>query len=133
MDWESNKPLMRNVTHGILTVTLRITEETTMPTPRQHTDNAAKQRAYRKRQATARTAELQAKGLPNTAPIPTMPSEARWTAATTHAYETLNTVLAERQAYYNERSEQWQESDKGDEFQRRIDALESIVSDLAEW
>jgi hypothetical protein len=103
-----------------------------MPEARQHADNAARQRAYRQRQAAARKAEQEQKGLPATAPIPTMPSAARWIAAAAHAYETLNATLAEMQAYYDERSEQWQESDKGDEFQSKIDALESIVSDLAE-
>jgi hypothetical protein len=61
-----------------------------------------------------------------------MPSQARWTASTTLAYETLNTTLAEMQAYYEERSEAWQESHRGEEFSRKIETLESIVSELSE-
>ncbi len=101
-----------------------------MPTLRQHADNAAKQRAYRQRQAEARAAELQQKGLPTTPPIPTMPGTARWTTALAHANDLLVSTLAEMQAYYDERSEAWQESEKGEEFQQRLEALESIISDL---
>ena len=51
-----------------------------MPQHRRHADAAAKQRAYRTRQAEARLAEQRAKGLPPAAPIPTLPSHARWQA-----------------------------------------------------
>jgi hypothetical protein len=101
-----------------------------MPTPRQHADNAAKQRVYRQRQAEARKAEREQKGLPTAAPIPTMPSASRWTTALAHAYELLQRTQDEMQNYYDERSETWQESDKGEEFQRQLDTLESIISEL---
>lgn len=103
-----------------------------MPTPRQHTDNAAKQRAYRQRQAGARRAEREQKGLPTAAPIPTMPSMPRWTTALAHAFDLLQQTRDEMQSYYDERSETWQESDKGEEFQRKLDTLESIVSELSD-
>ena len=101
-----------------------------MPQAREHADNAAKQRAYRQRQAEARRTEREAKGLPTAAPIPTMPSNARWITMAAHARETLTTMQAEMQAYYDERSEQWQDSEKGEDFQRRLDALESVLSEM---
>lgn len=36
-------------------------------------------------------------------------------------------------AYWKERSEQWQEGEKGTEFQERLDALESILTDLTHY
>ena len=101
-----------------------------MPTPRQHASNAAKQAAYRKRQAEARRQEQQAKGLPALPSVPTLPSDKRWKAMQEQARALLQTMAEEMQAYYDERSEQWQESDKGDAMQERLDALESIVTDL---
>jgi hypothetical protein len=59
-----------------------------------------------------------------------MPSQARWIAATTMAYDTLNTTLAEMQAYFDDRNETWQESDRGEEFQRRIDSIQDAINAL---
>ena len=103
-----------------------------MPTPKQHADNAAKQRAYRQRQREALAAAQKAKGLPPAPPIPTMPGTARWTAMMTAAYDLLNSAEAEMTAYYDDRTEQWQESDKGNEFERRLDNLREIVEQLAD-
>jgi hypothetical protein len=101
-----------------------------MPTPRKYASNAEKHRAYRERQKAARLQELQAKGLPLLPMIATMPGAARWTALQETARRALATMREEMQSYYDERSESWQESDKGEEVQRRIDALDSLLSDL---
>ena len=101
-----------------------------MPTPRQYSSQAEKQAAYRQRQAEARRAEQQAKGLPALPSVPTLPGDKRWKAMQEQARALLQTMAEEMQAYYDERSEQWQESDKGDAMQERLDALESIVTDL---
>lgn len=83
-----------------------------MPQPRQHTDNAAKQRAYRARQADARRSEQQAKGLPPAPPLPTLPSHARWQALLAQARLYLETARDEMQAYYDDRSDTWQQGDR---------------------
>jgi hypothetical protein len=101
-----------------------------MPTPRQYTDRAEKQAAYRKRQADARRAEQEAKGLPALPSVPTLPGEKRWQAMQEQARTLLQMMADEMQAYYDERSEKWQESDKDDAMQERMDALQSIVTDL---
>jgi hypothetical protein len=36
----------------------------------------------------------------------------------------------EMQAYFDDRSEQWQESERGETLQERIEALETVLSDL---
>ena len=74
-----------------------------MPPPRQYADAAAKQAAYRTRQAQARRAEQLAKGVPPAAPLPTMPSRARWQALLAQAQRALETARDEMQAYYEDR------------------------------
>ena len=103
-----------------------------MPQPRRHLDNAAKQRAYRVRQDLARQEQQQAKGLPPTPPLPTIPARARWQALLTHARVALETVQTEVQAYWDERSEAWQESDRGSAMAEDLEQLAVVLDGLAE-
>src|SRR5215831_18492617 len=95
-----------------------------MPQQRRYEDNAAKQRAYRVRQAQARHAEQQAKGLPAAPPLPTLPSRARWQALLTQARLALETARDEMQAYYEDRSETWQQGERAATLAEQIDQLE---------
>jgi hypothetical protein len=97
---------------------------------RQYPDAAAKQRAYRARQAEAHRAELAAKGLPSAPAIPTLPSTARWAALIEHASLALETVLEEMQSYRDERSNAWQESDRAAVLGEQITALEQALDEL---
>ena len=101
-----------------------------MPQPRQYVDAAAKQRAYRARQAQARCAELQAKGLPLAPPLPTMPSRARWQALLAQARLSLETARDEMQAYYDERSAAWQEGERAASLLDAIEQLDALLSDV---
>ncbi len=101
-----------------------------MPTPRQHTSKADRQKAYRERQAAARLAELSAKGLPRAAPISTMPSTARWKATQRLASELLQTTFDEMTDYQQERSEVWLESRQAEAFQETMDRLEEAIEAL---
>ncbi len=101
-----------------------------MPQPRKYSSTADKQRAYRERQAATRAQELQTKGLPPLPAIPTMPGERRWSLMEQQARTTLQAMYEEMRGYYEERTEEWQESEKGEALQARIDALESIITDL---
>lgn len=103
-----------------------------MPTPRKHPTGAARQAAYRARQAAARDRERTAKGLPAAPPIPTMPSEARWRALIEQARTALETARNEMEGYVDERSEAWQEGERGEAMRERIDALDSVLSDIEE-
>lgn len=101
-----------------------------MPQHRQHTDAAAKQRAYRTRQTQARLAEQQAKGLPPAAPMPTLPSHARWHALIAQARLCVETARDEMQGYIDDRSEAWQEGERAAVLQERLDQLEVVIDDL---
>jgi len=57
-----------------------------------------------------------------------MPSPARWKALIQHAQEALRTVKGEMEDYQGERSEIWQDSDKAEEFQDRLDQVEEALS-----
>ena len=105
-----------------------------MPTPKQYDSPAARQKAYRQRTQQARTQEQEAKGLPPAPPIPTMPSLARWKALHDQARAALDTMQSEMQGYYDERSEAWQEGEKGEAFQEVLDRVEeakTAVEDLS--
>lgn len=56
----------------------------------------------------------------------------RWTELLNQASAALTTRRDEMQEYFDERSESWQEGEKGAEFQERIDALDSILEELAD-
>jgi hypothetical protein len=101
-----------------------------MPQSRRYTDNAAKQRAYRARQAHAREEELQAKGIPRGAPLPTMPSRARWEGLVAQARQVLALARDEMQTYSDDRSDAWHESDRAVAFLEDIDHLQAALDDL---
>lgn len=103
-----------------------------MPRTRQHANQADKQRAYRERQKQARIAEQQAKGFPVRPTLPTVPALPRWKALIESSREQIEIVRDEMQIYFDERSEKWQESEKGEEHQNRMESLESALSALDE-
>lgn len=101
-----------------------------MPQPRQHPDNAERQRAYRARQAAARRDELLAKGLPPAPPIPTLPSRARWLALQAQARLALSAARDEMQAYHDDRSPAWQAGERAAALLEHLDALAQLLDDL---
>jgi hypothetical protein len=98
-----------------------------MPTPRKYTTDAERYAAYRARRAAARAAELEAKGLPSSAPVPTMPSEKRWLGLLQHARQMIEMAHAEMESYYDERSGAWQEGERGESLRDWIDNVESAA------
>jgi hypothetical protein len=94
-----------------------------MPAHRRHRSLAEKQKAYRVRQAAARLAELEAKGLPALPRLPSMPGTARWKAMTQAALSLLETMLAEMETYRDERSEEWRDGEKGMAFDEAVDQV----------
>ena len=97
---------------------------------RQHTDNAARQRAYRARHVQARLAEQQVKGLPPSSPLPTLPSRARWQALLAQARLFLETARDEMQTYDDERSETWQQGERAALLADHLDSLAQALNDL---
>lgn len=103
-----------------------------MPQQSKYMTNAERQRAYRERQKAAITAELQKKGLPGAATLPTMPSRKRWAALIDQARVLLETAQAEMQDYHDERSDEWQESDKASELLDWIERVEQAQGSVDE-
>ena len=101
-----------------------------MPQQRQYPDHAARQRAYRARQEQARLTAQQAKGVPPAAPIPTLPSRARWQALITQARLALELARDEMQTYYNARSDAWREGERAATFEEHLDHLETVIDHL---
>jgi hypothetical protein len=101
-----------------------------MPQARQYADNAAKQRAYRARHTHAHEEERRAKGLPPRAPLPTMPSRARWDGLGAQARQVLALARDEMQTYYDDRSEAWHESDRAAAFLEHLDHVQTVLDDL---
>ena len=103
-----------------------------MPQPRKHGSHAERQAAYRCRCELARQQQLTAKGLPPTPALPTVPGRRRWHAALKQAVDLVEMVLQEREQYFDDRSETWQQGNQGDEFQEEIDATENARDVLAD-
>jgi hypothetical protein len=101
-----------------------------MPQQRKHKDHAARQAAYRARCADTRQQELQKRGLPHLPAIATLPGVPRWNAALQSVRQLLEQVCEEMQTYYEERSESWQESDRGESSAERQETIAALVSEL---
>lgn len=97
-----------------------------MPQPRRYASRAQQQAAYRDRRAAALRAQVQAKNLPALPTIASMPGTARWSAAIELAHTLLATVCEEMQAYADERSEQWQQSDRAVEHADKLGDIEEV-------
>ena len=104
-----------------------------MPTPRKYSTDAERAAAYRARKHAARLAELQAKAMPAMPSVPTIPGTRRWSALAQQASLLLKTMQDEMQGYYSDRSSTWQESDKGQQMQDRLERLEEVLGDLERW
>jgi hypothetical protein len=104
-----------------------------MPQKQQHENAAQRQAAYRRRRAAAHQGQLLAKNLPPL-PVPSaLPGEVRWKALCATALAQLNATHTEMTAYYDQRSEAWQEGDRAQAFQERIEALEELTEQLLQY
>jgi hypothetical protein len=96
-----------------------------MPTPRRYADSAERQAAYRARRA------MQPESQPAPPRIPSAPGNRRWDAMIEEARSLLASVVCEMEAYFDERSEGWQCSERGESFTQRREMVEE-VTDLLE-
>ena len=101
-------------------------------TPKQRAQTALRQQRFRERQQQARQAELAARGLPTLPAISTLPGYARWRAALRAAHTLVAQVQEEMSAYYEARSDVWQEGEAAERFLERQEAVEAAVSQLEE-
>ena len=101
-----------------------------MPPIKHYPTNAARQKAFRDREALARQKERQAKGLPMAPAIPTIPAEPRRSALIEHARSALHTARDEMQDYHADRTESWQQSDRAEAHLERIEMLDDLLEQL---
>ena len=101
-------------------------------TEKQRVQTAKRQQRFRQRQALARRAEQERKGLPPLPAIPSLPGQARWRAALLSAHRLLAQVQEEMQSYYDQRSETWQEGEAGARFAERQECLQALLDPLDE-
>jgi hypothetical protein len=73
---------------------------------------------------------LAAKGLPLLPVIASLPGTARWSGQRLLALTVLGTMRDEMQAYYEDRTERWQESDRGQAMAERLDDLDAIFDSV---
>jgi hypothetical protein len=103
-----------------------------MPQPRKHATPAQRQAAYRARTEAARSAQLVERGLPSLPSIPTRPGTPRWNAALRYVMGMLTTVQTEMQDYFEDRSESWQEGERGEAHQERLTSVEAALDALSD-
>jgi hypothetical protein len=108
-----------------------------MPQTRKYGTNAQRQAAYRARAREAQQDQLRAKGLPPLPALPTVPGVRRWRGALDQACHLIALVAQEMAAYGDQRSEDWQDSDRADAFRERLEAIEDLQQQaqdcLADW
>jgi hypothetical protein len=103
-----------------------------MPQPRKHACPAERQAAYRARSEEARRADIASKGLPPLPVLPSIPGWPRWNATFRMAHGLIDGAVSEMQDYYDDRSDAWQESDRGEDHQERIASVEAVLEALGE-
>ncbi len=94
--------------------------------------NAERQAAFRRRREKAQAALEAAKGLAPLPAIATMPGWHRWRQVLGQVEQALREVHDQMQSYYDERTDDWMESDRGNEFEAKVDLVESLADQAAE-
>lgn len=99
-------------------------------TEKQREQTAARQQRFRDRQKQAHRMEQAAKGLPALPSITTIPGRSRWNKSLLSAHLLIQQVNDEMQSYYDDRSEVWQEGEKGAGFVERQEEVEAVLNQL---
>jgi hypothetical protein len=101
-----------------------------MAQARIYESHAKRQAAYRLRSAQAIAIQLQAKGLPALPALSNVRGEARWNTLLAQAHWSLQTIASEMDDYSNDRSDSWQESERGEAFQERLEEIQRLFESL---
>jgi hypothetical protein len=100
-----------------------------MPTPQKYANNAERQSAYRRR----RSSQLEGKLMPQisgtgVSRVSPASSYHRWHTMIRQSRSLLECVNEEMESYYHDRSELWQESERGDTFIETMELIEAVIS-----
>lgn len=104
-----------------------------MPQERKYANRSEQQAAYRIRLKHQQELLLASKGLPLLPTIPTIAGRVRWKAMIIYAHSLLTNAGQEIQEYIDDRSEEWQESEKAEALIERMDeilAAADVVEEL---
>jgi hypothetical protein len=101
-----------------------------VPQPKRHTTNAQKQAAYRRCRKTDKQDQFDTQYLPPLPSVAGMPGTMRWRRAIQLARQLMDTVQQEMDDYYRSRSDDWQGSERGEEFQERKNAVDNALAEL---
>ena len=102
-----------------------------MARPRKHPSGAARQAAYRRRQAEGEPLALSRSGAPVASAAPG-PGWRRWKALLQQANVLLRATRAEMQQYLEQKSESWQDSERGETLVTRLEAVDEAQALLDE-
>jgi len=92
-----------------------------MPTPKRYESAKQRQAAYRQR----------CKARPDAAPVkPSMPGRRRWEMMRRQSLSLVEMVAQEMETYHDQRSEQWQSSERGEAFAETLESLADIAAAL---
>jgi hypothetical protein len=103
-----------------------------MPQPRQYGSGAERQAACRHRRRAELAALQAAKGLIPLPSITTVPGWRRWRQVLAQVEQAVLEVHEQMQAYYDDRSDNWLESEKADEFTEKMDLVGELAGHAAE-
>lgn len=103
-----------------------------MPQERKYPTNSAHQAAYRRRQARKRKQELADPRLPSLPAVSSMPGTVRWNTVIRRCIDLLALIRDEMASYFEDRSEAWQEGDRGEAHAERVETLTELVDGLEE-
>jgi hypothetical protein len=101
-----------------------------MPQKRKYQNDGARQAAYRRRQAQARLQERAEPRLPSLPAISSIPARVRWNAGIRRCADLLALIRDETASYYDDRSDAWQEGDRGEAHAEQVEALTEVVESL---
>jgi hypothetical protein len=92
-----------------------------MPTPKRYASAKERQAAYR----------LRCKARVGAAPVePSAPGRRRWEMMRRQALGLIEMVAQEMETYHDQRSEQWQGSERGEAFTETLESLADTVAAL---
>ena len=99
-----------------------------MPQKRIHNSSSERQKAYRARLKRSSADEITSIGnIPRLPALSNIPGEKRWRTLVEVAQSCLLIAHTEMEAYSEERSESWHESDKAERFAERTDLIGEAV------
>ncbi len=95
--------------------------------------NAQRQAAYRRRQRDMVDELFSMRGLPLLPAVSSIPGWPRWKEAMTRIGAQMEVIESEMSAYYDDRSERWQESDQAQMFYERLEILRQLIESAQSW